>query len=220
MLKFHTGSILGNLSQFIERFAGKGYPENDLQNICSKITDGTHQPPHFIDAGIPFLLVSNIIDNKICYDTHKFISQEEYEMLIKRTPIEIGDILLTIVGSYGNPAIVEDIRPFCFQRHIAYLKPQKDVINSKFLHATLLMPAVRMQIDSKIKGIAQKTLNLSELKTIKVALPPIAIQNQFADFVQQTDKSKFVCINQVSNRNLSRCSVIQLITQNRYQMHP
>lgn len=157
-----------------------------------KITDGTHQSPKFKEAGIPFLLVSNIVDNEICYETSKYISLEEYEVLIKRTPIEVGDILLTTVGSYGNPAVVKSERKFCFQRHIGYIKPDRNVVNSDFLKCFFVSPYGKEQIEFRVKGIAQKTLNLTELKTISVYIPPLHLQNQFADFVTQVDKSKFV----------------------------
>jgi len=179
-------------SRFVEMFGARlGDGAVELSEICTIITDGTHQPPKFIDTGIPFLLVSNIVDNEINYTTSKFISRDDYDVLIKRTPIEVGDVLLTTVGSYGNPAVVKSEQEFCFQRHIAYLKPKQKQVNSVYLHAVFLSSAVREQIEVKVKGIAQKTLNLSELKTIRVNLPPLDLQTRFADFVRQADKSKF-----------------------------
>lgn len=162
-----------------------------MRDICSIITDGTHQPPKFVEQGIPFLFVSNIVGNTISYDCEKFINEETYDELYKRTPIEIGDIILSTVGSYGHPAVVMSNRKFLFQRHIAYLKLKKDMVNPFYLHAAILSDKVKEQIEKKVKGIAQKTLNLSEIKIIKVQLPPIELQNQFADFVAQVDKSKF-----------------------------
>jgi type I restriction enzyme S subunit len=180
-------------SQFIEMF-GDELNDNavELKDVCSIITDGTHQPPKFTGSGIPFLFVSNIIGNEISYQTNKFITRKDYNVLINRTPIEVGDILLTTVGSYGNPAIVQSKQEFCFQRHIAYMKPKRNIVNSVYLHTAILSNSVKKQIETKVKGIAQKTLNLSELKTTRVNLPPIALQNEFAAFVEQADKSKFV----------------------------
>ena len=178
-------------SQFIEMF-GNNLADDavELKRVCSIITDGTHQSPKFTNTGIPFLFVSNIVDNEINYDTKRFISQDEYDTLIKRTPVEIGDILLTIVGSYGNPAVVKSKRDFCFQRHIAYMKPKRDIVNSIYLHSAFLSSAVKSQIEVRVKGIAQKTLNLAELKMVKINLPPIELQNRFADFVRAVEKSK------------------------------
>ena len=186
-------------SRFIELFGDT--PDGEkvaMADICRIITDGTHQPPKFVSEGIPFLFVSNIVTNEIRYDAQKFISEETYAELIKRTPIAIGDILLSTVGSYGHPAIVKTEKPFCFQRHIAYLKPNADIVDSEYLRGAILSADVQRQIDEGVKGIAQKTLNLSEIRKIRLPLPPIESQKQFAAFVEQTDKSKFFACQTLS----------------------
>lgn len=177
-------------ARFVEMFGECKYGGNPLSNVCKLITDGTHQPPQFVDAGIPFLLVSNLVHNEITYDTEKFISKESYQELIKRTPVEIGDILLSIVGSYGHAGVVRTDKPFCFQRHIAYIKPDFSKMNSEFLHQALLSDAVKYQMEKRVKGIAQKTLNLSELKKIVVPIPPLALQTEFSHFVHGVDREK------------------------------
>ena len=162
-----------------------------MRDICSVITDGTHQPPKFVPEGIPFIFVSNITGNTLTYDAEKFIDQATYDELIKRTPIEIGDILLSTVGSYGHPAVVKSDKRFLFQRHIAYLKPRREIVNSDYLHGAILSPNAQMQIEEGVRGIAQKTLNLSEIKKMTIPVPEITRQQQFAAFVAQIDKSKF-----------------------------
>ena len=161
-----------------------------LDRVCKIITDGTHQPPQFSNSGIPFLFVSNLANNEINYQTQKFISKDTYKELIKRTPIQIGDVLLSTVGSYGHPAVVTDDREFCFQRHIAYFKPNPQMIDSRFLYGALLSPIGQEQIERAVKGIAQKTLNLSEIRKIRIPLPSYEHQKQYSAFYEQTDKSK------------------------------
>ena len=180
-----------------------------LKDVCTLITDGTHNPPIFVDKGIPFLLVSNIRENRITYDTHKFITEETYNQLMKRTPIEKGDVLLSTVGSYGHPAIVNSDKKFSFQRHIAQLKPNHKILNSVFLHSAILSPSVQRQIDSLVLGVAQKTLNLSAIKTIKIPLPRISEQNQFANFVQQVEKSKATVQQGLDRLNLLKSALMQ-----------
>lgn len=176
-------------ARFVEMF-GDCKELITLKDLCSIITDGTHQPPQFQDSGIPFILVSNLSQNTVTYDTKKYISEETYNELIKRTPIEVGDVLLSTVGSYGHPAVVTNDKKFLFQRHIAYLKPKRDIVNSFYLHGALLAPDAQRQIEEKVKGIAQKTLNLSEIKKIVIPIPSIECQNAFEQFVAQVDKSK------------------------------
>ena len=176
-------------ARFVELF-GPCQSMASMDELCSIITDGTHQPPKFHSDGIPFIFVSNLVKNTVTYNAEKFISEETYSELYKRTPIEVGDLLLSTVGSYGHPAVVVEDRKFLFQRHIAYLKPKRDIVNSFYLHAALLSPDSQRQIEEKVKGIAQKTLNLSEIKKILIPLPSIEEQNAFEVFVKQTDKSK------------------------------
>ena len=180
-------------SRFVEMFGnflGNQGEKTTLSDVCKIITDGTHQPPEFVPSGIPFLFVSNIVTNEITYDAEKFISEDTYNELIKRTPIELGDILLSTVGSYGHPAIIKSDKRFCFQRHIAYLKPKAELVDSVYLHSAILSDDVQRQIGENVKGIAQKTLNLSEIRKIKVPLPSMESQKRFAEMVTHIDKIK------------------------------
>lgn len=178
-------------ARFVEMFGDISNSRKvPMQDVCKIITDGTHQPPKFVLSGIPFLFVSNIVTNEIHYDAEKFISEETYNELIKRTPIEVGDVLLSTVGSYGHPAVVKENKPFCFQRHIAYLKPNNSEVNSEYLRCAILSTDLQRQIDESVKGIAQKTLNLSEIRKLRLPLPSLSLQNQFAAFVERIDRQK------------------------------
>ena len=176
-------------ARFVEMF-GDEQKRMLISGVCKIITDGTHQPPPFVSEGIPFLFVSNIVTNTITYNTEKYITQDTYDELIKRTPIEIGDILLSTVGSYGHPAIVKDNRKFLFQRHIAYLKPKAEVVYSEYLYSALLSDDVQKQIEGKVKGVAQKTLNLSEIRTISIPIPSRDKQKTFCHNLEKIGKRK------------------------------
>ena len=195
-------------SRFVEMF---GSCENMLSiaDLCSIITDGTHQPPKFRRTGIPFIFVSNLVENKVTYNAEKFISEDTYNELIKRTPIEKGDILLSTVGSYGHPAVVIEDKKFLFQRHIAYMKPKHNVINSFYLHSALLAPDAQRQIEERVKGIAQKTLNLSEIRKIMLPVPSMESQNEFEQFVHQIDKLKFEAQENLEKAQLLFDSLMQ-----------
>ena len=158
-----------------------------LGDICSRITDGTHQPPAFVHSGIPFLFISNIVDGRITFDTQKFITEETHAELTKRCPIAIGDILYTTVGSYGNAAVVEDGREFAFQRHIAHLKPNSRRVDSRYLRNCLASSFVRKQVDKRVRGIAQKTLNLADLREVSIPLPPLDEQRRIAAILDAAD---------------------------------
>ena len=157
----------------------KGLETVALLDLCKKVTDGTHQSPKWTAKGSPFLFISNIVDGEIDYSSQKFIDQATYDSLTKSTKIELNDILYTTVGSYGNVARVKSDQLFCFQRHIAHIKPDFDKINPKFLEKMLSSYGVRRQADRLVRGVAQKTLNLKDLKEIIVFNISLDEQNYF-----------------------------------------
>ncbi|MEN9370774.1 MAG: hypothetical protein RI952_1639 [Bacteroidota bacterium] len=185
----------------------KGWEVKKLEEVSHKITDGTHLSPKFTNQGVPFLLVSNIVNNEINYKTEKYISKEEFEILNKRTPIEVGNILMTSVGSYGNPAIIEEKIDFAFQRHIAFIKPIHEVVDYKFLFSLLKTEQIKNQIDKKVNGVAQKTLNLKDLKELNIIMPPLRLQIQFSEIFNKLYKQKSIQQNSHSTSLFS--SLIQ-----------
>ncbi len=158
-----------------------------LESVCTRITDGTHQPPAWSPEGHPFLFVRNIVGGEISFDTEKFISEETHAELTRRCPIEIGDVLYSTVGSYGIPALVSTSRKFAFQRHIAHLKPNRALLNSEFLRAMLASPGLRRQADRAARGVAQKTVNLSDIKKFTVFSPSLSEQEEFATRIERLE---------------------------------
>ena len=196
-------------SRFVEMFGDNKYKNVTMKEVTLIITDGTHQPPKFEKTGIPFIFVSNITNNELTYNAEKFINEETYQELYKRTPIEIGDCLLSSVGSYGHCAVVKKDKKFLFQRHISYLKPNKTIVNSYFLQNAILSKKVQWQIETAVKGIAQKTLNLSDIKKLLLPLPPLALQDQFAAFVEEVEKEKATVKQSLEWLNTLKASLMQ-----------
>ncbi len=161
-----------------------------LGSLCVRVTDGTHQPPKWSEVGHPFLFVSNIVSGEITFDTEKFISEETHAELTRRCPIELGDVLYSTVGSYGVPAIVRSEQKFAFQRHIAHLKPNPALLDSEFLAAMLASLPLKRQADRAAKGVAQKTVNLAEIRDFIVFQPPIDLQREFARRVAAVERLK------------------------------
>lgn len=159
-----------------------------LERICVKITDGTHLTPQFTASGIPFIFVKNIVNQQIDFQTKMFIDEPAHKELMKRTPIEIGDVLYTTVGvTYGQAALVTTSRPFAFQRHIAHLKPDKNQIRPAFLAAVMNLPRTKRQADRWARGAAQPTLNLKELRLMEIPLPRIEVQDVIVAIKERSD---------------------------------
>jgi len=108
--------------------------------------------------------------------------------LTRNSPIELGDVLYTAVGSYGHSAVVETKVPFVFQRHIAQIKPKRECVNPHFLSALLESDALRRQADRVAKGVAQKTVTLADLKSFRIPVPHIDAQIKFANKIAIVEK--------------------------------
>lgn len=178
-----------------------------LATVCTRITDGTHQSPEWSESGHPFIFVSNITGGEINFDTEKRISDRVHSQLTATCPIEVGDVLYSAVGSYGIPAVVRDARKFAFQRHIAHIKPERELIDSDFLAAQLASNRVRIQADSAARGVAQKTVTLTDIKDFQVIVPPVHEQVAFAQVAAEIRRLEARVVDQ---EELARECVVAL----------
>ncbi len=179
-------------SQFVEMFENKNIEKKTLQDITIKITDGSHNPPNGIDENVGYMMLSsqNIVNDKINYENARYLSKEDFEKENARTDLKNGDVLLTIVGTVGRTAIISNEENITLQRSVAVLKPIEE-IKSEYLVGALKSDDVVRQLNKGAKGVAQKGIYLNDLKKLTISVPPIELQNKFADFVKQIDKQKF-----------------------------
>lgn len=149
-----------------------------LKNLCSVISDGDHQPPPKAKNGIPFIMISNINKNLINFEDTNFVSENYYTSLSEKRKPKWGDVLYSVVGSYGIPVLIDFQKEFCFQRHIALLRPNTNKIFSKFLFYMLRSRNVYNQVTDCSTGTAQKTVPLSGLREIHIPVPTLAEQER------------------------------------------
>ena len=167
--------------------------EYKLSDICSGITDGSHNPPAGISNSDYLMLSSkNIFDDEITFDAPRYLSEEQFVVENKRTRIKPGDILMTIVGTVGRTAIVPDgISTITLQRSVAVLHPLKDICFSRYLMYALR--SKRKFFESEAHGVAQKGIYLKQLSNIIVDVPELERQEatvQILDFVQNIIKKR------------------------------
>ncbi len=166
-----------------------GWVITSLQSVCASITDGDHLPPPKTENGIPFLVIGNVRSQTINFAGSRFVSPEYYEALDPIRRPRSGDLLYTLVGSYGIPVVVRDEQPFCVQRHIGILRPSK-LIDVGFLARVMESRLVFEQATACATGIAQKTIPLSGLRRLLIPLPPLAEQRRI---VAKVDELMALC---------------------------
>ena len=185
-------------ARFVEMFGTLDNPTQNfqtarLEELCSKITDGKHggcvqekgTKRYFVGA-------REIYDDKIHYDTAPEININEFEKDYKRCNVEIGDFLIVNTGAtIGKSAIATDERTIhtLLQKSVALLKVRKELLNSVFLKWCYRVNTKMYMVES---ASAQANLLLSKIRKTKIYVPDINLQNKFASFVQQVNKSKFV----------------------------
>ena len=177
-------------SRFIEMFNTGEYTTVKLKSVCSKITDGTHKTPNYLPEGITFISAKNIINGELDFSDVKYISETEYNEIQKRCQTEIHDILLSKSGSLGSPTILRTDKPLGLFESLAIIKYDRRIMLPEFLCEQLKTDDIQRQFKIGTKGVAIKHLHLNVIGDIDVVVPPLALQQQFADFVEQTDKTK------------------------------
>ena len=185
-------------SRFMEMFGNKNIPMQRLGDLSAKITKGSTPTTYgfnFVDKGINFIKIESIDENHT-FLTDKFAHiNNECHNAFKRSRLDVGDILFSIAGALGRSAIVtKDILPANTNQALAIIKLKENAKLSKlFLISEFDSSFVKEQIEKDVVGAAQKNISLQNINDMKVIVPPIELQNRFADFVHLIDKSRFVC---------------------------
>lgn len=158
-----------------------------LSKITSSIFDGTHQTPQYVDKGVPFFSVENLVSNA----KNRFISQDDYNIATAKNKPEKGDILLTRIGNIGFSSIVSWDYDFSIYVTLACIKSSSS-FNSYFLHSFFQTNWYQKEITSKslLTAVPCK-INMRELKSTKVLLPPsplsIKEQSKIAECLSSLD---------------------------------
>ena len=145
----------------------------------------------FVSDGIPVLGIDNAVLNKFQWKERRFITAEKYQKL-KRYTIFPKDVIVTIMGTVGRVAVIpENIGTAINTKHLAAITLNREVANPDFIAFSLLNDQyIRHQIKSQGKGAIMDGLNLTIIKGLKLFLPPIELQNLFAERFQAIEDQK------------------------------
>lgn len=173
-----------------------------LIDCCEFISDGDHLPPPKSDSGVPFITISNITgQNKLSFEDTMFVPESYYNGLNENKKAKKGDILYSVVGSFGKPVYVDFDKQMVFQRHIAILRPKRNV-NARFIYYTMLNPQFYKLVDKLAIGCSQRTVTLDTLRNIEVNLPDKDIQDKMVGILSLIDEK--IDINNNVNDNLEQ----------------
>lgn len=168
-----------------------GFSVVTLQDVSAPIKDGTHQTPTYttdVENGYKFLSSKDVTAGKVDWSHLKYIPEELHRELYARISPRKGDILLAKNGTTGIAAIVDRDEVFDIYVSLALIRPLG--VDPTYLWAAINAAETKQQFDASLKGIGVPNLHLGEIKKARIILPPMELQEQFAAFVEQTDKSK------------------------------
>ena len=205
-------------SQFVEMFGNvndnkNSYEIKTLSEVFEFIKDGTHSTPTYTDDkinGIKFLSAKDVTKGIIKWENIKYIPLELHEQLVKRVKPQKDDILLAKNGTTGVCAKVDRDEIFDIYVSLALLRPKEEYLVDYLVQA-INNDMTKEQFDRSLKGVGVPNLHLGEIQKVKIIVPPIELQNKFADIVKQIDKQKFEI-----QKNLEEVQKLQESLMNKY----
>ena len=165
----------------------------ELGDICEFIKDGTHQTPIYVDNkkdSFKFLSSKDVSKGVINWDNTKYIAKELHKELQKKISPKKNDILLAKNGTTGIAALVDKDEVFDIYVSLAILR-LKDGYHPKYILGGINSVETNQQFKRSLKGIGVPNLHLSEIKKVKIPIPPIELQNKFAERIEKIEKLKF-----------------------------
>ena len=153
-----------------------------LNKICD-VRDGTHDSPRYVLSGYPLVTSKNIVDGKLDLSTVNYLSQEDYDKINARSKVDIGDIIMPMIGTIGNPFLVNEDPNYAI-KNVALIKFPNKNISNRFIWYFLKSGAFKKYVSEKNKGGTQKFLSLGDIRNMNV--PLVSLDNQL-EIVEKLD---------------------------------
>ena len=166
----------------------EGYTDDWEQRKLSEISDvrdGTHDSPSYLSDGHPFVTSKNVKDGYINYDDVQYISDEDFEAINKRSKVDMNDILMGMIGTIGNLALIRTEPDFAI-KNVALIKDTKQV-SYMYLYHYLQSSSAERQLLSGLDGGTQKFVSLKNIRELNIMVPSEAEQLKVGNFIESLD---------------------------------
>ena len=177
-----------------------------LGEVCTSITDGSHNPPKGIEHSEYRMISSqNIFDDEIRINDGnvRFLTEEDHYKENKRTKLSKDVVLLTIVGTIGRACVLKGTEGFItLQRSVAALQPSPKVYPRFLMHGLI---GNRRKLEQEAHGIAQRGIYLRQLSELEIPIPPLSEQQSI---VAELDK-----INELISLKKAQLSDLDALAQ-------
>ena len=199
-------------SRFVEMFGNltnndKGWSFVELASVCD-VRDGTHDSPKYCEDGYPLMTSKNFSQGFADFSSAKFISKDDFDAINKRSKVDVGDIVMPMIGTIGHPVIVDTNRLFAI-KNVALLKMNNAGINRTVLKCLLESDYFSQVVESHNRGATQRFISLNNIRGLEIPVIPICLQQEFAAFVSQVDKLRFETQQQIEKLEPLKKSLMQ-----------
>lgn len=198
-------------SQFIEIF-GRAYDQYKLKTLpeVCRFIDYRGKTPEKSDSGIPLITAKNIKENQFSIEPQEYIPTENYDAIMTRGIPRINDVLFTTEAPLGNVCRIPPIfDKFCVGQRIITMQPNPTKITSEYLERALLTQRFQDDMWKRSSGSTVKGIRSKELAQLKIPVPPLRVQTQFANFVQQVESQKSLLQQSLTKLELNYKSLMQ-----------
>ena len=190
---------LDNLAQsiFYDMFGDpvtneKGWEIKEMETLCSHIVDCPHSTPKKADriTHYPCIRTSELKQGDIFWDSMQYLEKEEYLNRITRLKPQTGDIVFGREGTIGDAVILPKGYSFCLGQRTMLLRVNEAMVNNRFLQRTILSEWVKKQIRAVNVSSTVPHVNIKDFKSFDIPLPPLSLQQQFAQKIEAIEKQK------------------------------
>ena len=151
------------------------------------VRDGTHDSPKYVPQGIPLVTSKNLKDGKIDLTKIKYIKNEDYLLIKKRSGVSVGDVLMAMIGTIGNPVIIKNNNNFAI-KNVALFKVKENQ-SSNFLKYYLDSAFVKNKMMKDSKGTTQQFVGLGYLRSFPIKVPSFDQQQVISLKIMSLEKN-------------------------------
>ena len=154
-------------------------------DVVTDVRDGTHDSPQYVVDGYPLITSKNLKGGYVNYDDVQFISDKDYEEINKRSRVDKNDILMGMIGTVGNIALVRENPNFAI-KNVALIKNTGQVFYC-YLYHYLQSPSIMKQLSENLDGGTQKFIALNKIRGLNIAIPSNDEQYIIGNYMEKVD---------------------------------